>query len=110
MNILDVYYLMLDIVHTGSPLSTIAEVLVENISLRNERLDALPRTKKDWICRLLYTGRICSNAYPCTYTNLFSKDTWQLKAWMKAKKLTKFVACKLLFPRQFLVNKQYKLV
>ena len=49
---------MMEIVHTGSPLSTIAEVLVQNIGLRNARLDALPQSKKDWICRLLYTGMI----------------------------------------------------
>ena len=48
---------MMEIVHTGSPLSTIAEVLMQNISLRNERLDALPSSRKDWLCRLLYTGK-----------------------------------------------------
>ena len=54
--ILDIIFLMMEIVHTGSPLSTIAEVTLRNIGLRNDRLDALPQTKKDWICRLLYTG------------------------------------------------------
>ena len=54
---LDIIFLMMEIVHTGSPLSTIAEVLMQNISLRNERLDALPSSRKDWLCRLLYTGK-----------------------------------------------------
>ena len=47
---------MMDVVHLGSPLSTIADVILQNVSLRNERLDSLPQTKKDWISRLLYAG------------------------------------------------------
>ena len=54
---LDIIYLMMEILHTGSPLSTIAEVLVENVALRNERLDGLSEAKKEWVCRLLYTGK-----------------------------------------------------
>ena len=46
----------MDVVHLGSPLSTIADVILQNVSLRNERLDSLPQTKKDWISRLLYAG------------------------------------------------------
>ena len=48
---------MMGIVHVGSPLSTIADVLLQNISLRNVRLDTLSQKKKDWICRLLYKGK-----------------------------------------------------
>ena len=47
---------MMDVVHLGSPLSTIADVILQNVSLRNERLDSLSQTKKDWISRLLYAG------------------------------------------------------
>ena len=38
---------MMEIVHTGSPLSTVAEVIVGNIGLWNERLDSLGQTKKE---------------------------------------------------------------
>ena len=54
---------MMEIVHTGSPLSTIAEVLMQNICLRNERLEALPSSRKDWLCRLLYTGKLEINKF-----------------------------------------------
>ena len=60
---LDIIFLMMEIVHTGSPLSTIAEVLMQNICLRNERLDALPASRKDWLCRLLYTGKFEINIF-----------------------------------------------
>ena len=60
---LDIIFLMMEIVHTGSPLSTIAEVLMQNIGLRNERLDALPSSRKDWLCRLLYTGKLEINMF-----------------------------------------------
>ena len=52
----DIIFLMLGMVHAGSPLSTIADILIADISLRNDRLANLPASKKEWIGRLLYNG------------------------------------------------------
>ena len=53
---LDIMFLLRSLVHSGSPLSTVAETLVNDIGFRNEHLHSLKRTQKDWICRLLTAG------------------------------------------------------
>lgn len=63
---------MMGIVHSGSPLSTIAEVLLLNISLRNERLDSLSVSKKEWIGRLLYKGKF-KKLFPCQNINILCR-------------------------------------
>ena len=54
----DIYFLMRSLVHLGSPLSTVATTLLENIGFRNDVLFQLERTRKDWICRLITAGNI----------------------------------------------------
>ena len=57
---MDIIYLMMEFVHIGTPLSSIAEVLVENIGHRNFSLDKLSTAGKEWLQRLLYTGYIAA--------------------------------------------------
>ena len=52
----DIIFLMRSLVQTGSPLSTVAETLIENISYRNSALFGLQRSQKEWLCRLLTAG------------------------------------------------------
>ena len=52
----DIVFLLRALVHQGTPLATVAETLIENISYRNTELFALQRTQKEWLCRLLTAG------------------------------------------------------
>ena len=53
---LDNMYLMRRLVHNGSPLSTVANSLLYDISLRSEALSILEQSKMEWISRLFTTG------------------------------------------------------
>ena len=49
-------FLLRRLVHDGSPVSTISNTLLYDISLRVDGLAALTRPQKDWLSRLLTTG------------------------------------------------------
>ena len=54
----DILILMRSFVHTGTPLSTVAETLVQNIGYRNSSLFCLSKSKKENICRMITYGTI----------------------------------------------------
>ena len=53
---LDILFLMRRLVHDGSPLSTVASSLLDDISLRSDTVMNLESSKKEWIARLLTIG------------------------------------------------------
>ena len=52
----DIMFLLRRLVHDGSPVSTISDSLLYDISLRVDGVAALTRPQKDWLSRLLTTG------------------------------------------------------
>ena len=55
---LDILFLMRRLIHDGSALSTVANSLLYDISLRCETLSNLDEPKKEWISRLVTTGNV----------------------------------------------------
>ena len=53
---LDILFLMRRLTHDGSPLFTVANSLLYDISLRSEFLSSLEKAKKEWLSRLMTTG------------------------------------------------------
>ena len=51
------------LIHDGSSLSTVANSLLYDISLRSEALSNLDKPKKEWISRLVTTGNIFFKSY-----------------------------------------------
>ena len=54
---LDILFLMRRLIHDSSALSTVANSLLYDISLRCEALSNLDEPKKEWISRLVTTGK-----------------------------------------------------
>jgi hypothetical protein len=57
-NFLDILFLMRRLINDGSALSTVANSLLYDTSLRCETLSNLDEPKKEWISRLVTTGNV----------------------------------------------------
>ena len=94
---------MRSLVHSGCPLSTVAETLIDNVGFRNEVLYQLKRSQKEWICRLLTAGCAVKNL-KSKLTFLCNQVTWPLNVWMWMRRQARFVDFVELFRRQFQVG------
>ena len=53
---LDIIFLLRRLVHEGTPLDTVANAVLNDISLRCTELYNLNNAQREWICRLLKIG------------------------------------------------------
>ena len=58
----DSFILLQSLVYDGSPVSTVANTLLFDISLRSEKVANLGSEQLDWMCRLLTLGFLAFEA------------------------------------------------